>query len=70
MTKPDSPAPKKPRDPKRVAVSPSSPENPPSPKPLNRPNPEKFTCLTCGETFSTREELSLHMEMAHHTRMR
>ncbi|MFA5571950.1 MAG: hypothetical protein GX799_07235 [Crenarchaeota archaeon] len=41
------------------------PPEPPTPPPLSNPSPQKFTCQTCGKTFTTKEELTLNIETVH-----
>ncbi|NLF88411.1 C2H2-type zinc finger protein [Candidatus Bathyarchaeota archaeon] len=71
MSEPDYPYPKKPLEPAagRTQVPPPmpppEPPNPPSPPPLSNPSPQKFTCQTCGKAFTTKEELTLHVETVH-----
>jgi hypothetical protein len=68
MTEPDYPYPKKPLEPAKgvtQAPPPMPPPEPPNPPPLSYPSPQKFTCQTCGKTFTTKEELALHVETAH-----
>lgn len=52
-----------------VGPPPSPPEpipgRPPSPPPFSNPAPNRFTCPTCGKVFSTKEELTMHIETTH-----
>lgn len=65
MSEPDYPYPKKPLEPaagKTKAPPPIPPPEPPNPPP---PRSIKFTCQTCGKTFTTKEELTMHIETVH-----
>ncbi|MBE3116427.1 C2H2-type zinc finger protein [Candidatus Bathyarchaeota archaeon] len=72
MTEPDFPYSKKPNEPQSDEAIippppdyPPSPPGPPSPPPMASNAPRKFTCGACGKTFTTKEELMMHMETAH-----
>jgi hypothetical protein len=70
MTEPDYPYPKKPLEPSAgqkgapPSMPPPEPPMPPSP-PFSKPTTKKFTCQTCGKTFITKEELTMHVETVH-----
>ncbi len=70
MSEPDFPYTKRPRPEEAAAANafpemeyPPAPSSPPSPPPLVTTN--RFACQKCGKTFSTEEELTLHMETEH-----
>jgi hypothetical protein len=68
MTEPDYPYPKKPLEPAEGTTHAPPPipppPNPPTP-PFSNHTPQKFTCQTCGKTFTTKEESTLHIETVH-----
>jgi hypothetical protein len=70
LSEPDFPYPKKPRPEETAYVSPEmeyppAPPSPPPPPPLVTENVSKYTCQICGKTFSTEEELNMHMKTEH-----
>ncbi len=69
LTEPEFPYNKEPNGQGKTAppppTPPPEPPYPPSPPPLSTPTPNRFNCQVCGKTFSTREELTMHMETVH-----
>jgi hypothetical protein len=73
MSEPDYPYNKKPKpheaatpqQPTTVPPPPNYPPTPPAPPPLDTQNVAKFSCKICGKTFTTQEELLMHMQTQH-----
>jgi hypothetical protein len=70
MSEPDIPYPKKPRPEETAYVPyppsiPPAPTQPPPPSPIEAQTVTKFPCQHCGKIFTTKEELTLHVETAH-----